>query len=60
MAGGDLQVVLLLLPERLGKVRRCAISSTSISALLGGLLSKSEASQLLFAPSRLTDSEYNV
>ncbi len=45
-----LQAALLLTPERLGKVRRRAISRTPISVLIGGLLSKNEAGQLALRP----------
>jgi hypothetical protein len=45
-----LQAALLLPPERLGEVRRCAISRTPISVLIGGLLSKNEAGQLALCP----------
>jgi hypothetical protein len=53
MAASDLhalQAVLLLPPERLGEVRRCAISRTPISVLIGGLLSENEVGQLALAP----------
>ncbi len=53
MAAGNLQALQaehLLPPEHLGKVRHRAISHTSIPALLGGLLSKGEASQLALHP----------
>ncbi len=46
MAASDLhtlQATLLLPPERLGEVRRRAISRTPISVLIGGLLSENEA-----------------
>ncbi len=46
----SLQAALLLLPERLGKVRRPAISRTPISVLIGGLLSENEAGQLALRP----------
>jgi hypothetical protein len=49
MVAGDLHALraaLSLPPERLGKVRRRAISCTPIPALLGGLLSENEAGQL--------------
>jgi hypothetical protein len=45
-----LQAALLLSPERLGEVRRRAISHTPISVLIGGLLSKNEAGQLALCP----------
>ncbi len=56
-----LQTAPLLLPERLGEVRRCAISHTGevrrcaisrtpIPSLLGGLLSENEAGQLSLRP----------
>ncbi len=45
-----LQTVLSLLPERLGEVRRRAISRTPISVLIGGLLRENEASQLSLRP----------
>jgi hypothetical protein len=45
-----LQAALLLPAERLGEVRRCAISRTPISALPGGLLSENEAGQLALHP----------
>jgi hypothetical protein len=54
MAASDLhslQAALLLPPERLGEVRRRAISRTPISVLIGGLLSEN------FAPGRLSNSE---
>jgi hypothetical protein len=38
-----LQAAFLLLPKRLGEVRRRAISHSPISALPGGLLSENEA-----------------
>ncbi len=41
-----LQAALLLPPERLGEVRRRAISRSPIPALLGGLLSENEGGQL--------------
>jgi hypothetical protein len=41
-----LQAALSLLLERLGEVRRRAISRTPIPALLGGLLSENEGGQL--------------
>jgi hypothetical protein len=53
MASSDLhalQAALLLLPERLGEVRRRAISRTPISVLIGGLLSENEAGQLTLRP----------
>ncbi len=53
MAAGDLhalQAALLLPPERLGEVRRPAISLTPIPALPGGLLSENEAGQLALRP----------
>ncbi len=53
MAASDLhalQAVLLLPPERLGEVRRRAISHTPIPALLGGLLSENEGGQLSLCP----------
>jgi hypothetical protein len=49
MVAGDLhalQAALSLPPERLGEVRRHAVSRTPIPALLGGLLSENEAGQL--------------
>ncbi len=45
-----LQAALLLPLERLGEVRRCAISRTPISVLIGGLLSENEAGQLALRP----------
>ncbi len=45
-----LQAVLLLPPERLGKVRRRANSRIPISVLIGGLLSENEAGQLALRP----------
>ncbi len=53
MAASDLhalQAALSLPLERLGKVRRRAISCTPISVLIGGLLSKNEAGQLSLCP----------
>jgi hypothetical protein len=53
MATSDLntlQAALLLPPERLGEVRRCAISRTPISVLIGGLLSENEGGQLSLHP----------
>ncbi len=53
MAASDLhslQAALLLLPERLGEVRRRAISRTPISVLIGGLLSENEGGQLALRP----------
>jgi hypothetical protein len=53
MAASDLhalQAALSLPPERLGEVRRRAISRTSIPALLGGLLSENEGGQLSLHP----------
>jgi hypothetical protein len=53
MAASDLhalQAALLLPLERLGEVRHQAISRTPISFLIGGLLSKNEASQLALRP----------
>jgi hypothetical protein len=52
MAAGDLhalQASLLLPPERLGEVRRYAISRTP-PALPGGLLSENDAGQLAHRP----------
>jgi hypothetical protein len=49
MAAGDLhalQAALLLPLERLGEVRRRAISRTPPAALSGGLLSENDAGQL--------------
>jgi hypothetical protein len=49
MATSDLhalQAALSLPPERLGEVRRRAISRIPISVLIGGLLSENEGSQL--------------
>ncbi len=60
MAASDLhalQAELSLPPERLSKVRRCAISRTPISVLIGGLLSENEAGQLSLRPGRLSNSE---
>jgi nucleoside permease NupC len=48
MASSDL--TLLLPPERLGEVRRRAISRTPISVLIGGLLSENEGGQLSLRP----------
>jgi hypothetical protein len=45
-----LQAALLLPPERLGEVRRRAISRTPISVLIGGLLSENEGGQLSLRP----------
>jgi hypothetical protein len=45
-----LQAALSLPPERLGEVRRCAISRTPITVLIGGLLSENEAGQLSLFP----------
>ncbi len=45
-----LQATLSLPPERLGEVCRRAIFHTFISVLIGGLLSKNEASQLALHP----------
>jgi hypothetical protein len=45
-----LQAALLLLPERLSKVCRRAISRTPISVLIGGLLSENEGGQLSLHP----------
>jgi hypothetical protein len=45
-----LQAGLLLPPELLGKVRPRAISHAPIHALVGVLLSKSEAGQLALCP----------
>ncbi len=53
MATSDLhtlQAALLLPPEHLGKIRRRAISRTSISVLIGGLLSENEGGQLSLCP----------
>jgi hypothetical protein len=53
MAASDLhavQAVLLLLLERLSEVHSRAISCTPIPALLGGLLSENEGSQLSLCP----------
>jgi hypothetical protein len=53
MAASDLHVLhaVLFLPlERLGEVRRRAISRTPISVLTGGLLSENEGSQLSLRP----------
>ncbi len=53
MAASDLhalQAVLLLPLERLGEVRRCAISLTPISVLIGGLLSENEGGHLALRP----------
>jgi hypothetical protein len=53
MAAGDLhtlQAALLIQPERLGEVRRHAISRTPLPALPGGLLSENEAGQLALCP----------
>jgi hypothetical protein len=53
MASSDLhalQATLLLPPERLGEVRRRAISRTPISVLIGGLLSENEGGQLSLHP----------
>ena len=53
MAAGDLhalQAALLLPPERLGEVRRRAISRTPISVLIEGLLSENEGGQLSLRP----------
>jgi hypothetical protein len=53
MAASDLhalQAALLLPPERLGEVRRHAISRTPISVFVGGLLSENEAGQLALRP----------
>ncbi len=53
MASSDLhalQAALLLPPERLGEVHRCAISHTPISVLIEGLLSENEAGQLALRP----------
>ncbi len=53
MAAGDLhalQAALLLPPERLGEVRRRAISRTPPPALPGGLLSENDAGQLALCP----------
>ncbi len=60
MAASDLhalQAVLLLPSERLGKVRRRAISRIPIPALLGSLLSKNKAGQLVVQP-RLTHKQW--
>ncbi len=45
-----LQAALSLWPERLGEVRRRAISRTPTPALIGGLLSKNEGGQLSLRP----------
>ncbi len=45
-----LQAALFLLPERLGEVRRRAISRTPISVLIGRLLSENEGGQLSLRP----------
>ncbi len=58
MASSDLhalQAAILLPPERLGEVRRRAISRTPISVtpisvLIGGLLSENEGGQLSLRP----------
>ncbi len=53
MAPSDLhalQAALLSPPERLGEVRRSAISRTPISVLIGGLLSENEGGQLSLRP----------
>jgi hypothetical protein len=53
MAASDLhafQEALSLPPERLGEVRRCAISRIPILSLLGGLLSENEVGQLSLRP----------
>ncbi len=53
MAASDLhalQAALLFPPERLGEVRRRAISRTPISVLIGGLLSENEGGQLALRP----------
>ena len=53
MIAGDLhalQAALLLPPERLGEVRRRAISRTPLTTLPGGLLSENEAGQLALRP----------
>ncbi len=53
MAASDLhalQAALLLPPERLGEVRRRAISPAPISVLIGGLLSENEGGQLALRP----------
>ncbi len=53
MASSDLhalQAALLLPPERLGEVRRPAISRTPISVLIGSLLSENEGGQLSLRP----------
>jgi hypothetical protein len=53
MAASDLhtlQAALLLPLERLGEVRRRAISRTPLPALLGGLLSENEGGQLSLRP----------
>jgi hypothetical protein len=53
MAAGDLhalQAALLLPPERLGEVRRRAISRTPPTTLPGGLLSENDAGQLALRP----------
>jgi hypothetical protein len=53
MAASDLhalQAALLLPPERLGEVRRRAISRTPPTTLPGGLLSENEAGQLALHP----------
>jgi hypothetical protein len=53
MAAGDLhalQAALSLPPERLGEVRRRAISRTPLTTLQGGLLSENEAGQLALRP----------
>ncbi len=45
-----LQAALLLPPERLGEVRRRAISRTPISVLIEGLLSENEGGQVALRP----------
>ncbi len=53
MASSDLlalQAALLLLPERLGEVRRRTISRTPISVLIEGLLNENEGGQLALRP----------
>jgi hypothetical protein len=53
MAASDLhalQAALSLPPERLGEVRRHAISCNPIPSLLGSLLSENEAGQLTLRP----------
>ncbi len=53
MAASDLhalQAALSLPPERLGEVRRRAISRTPISVLKGSLLSENEDGQLALCP----------